>query len=85
MGDLRERHSRTVTVREDQMVFAIPSSEEGVDEIVYIDGEIASMPSHEPVNLSGAWAGLVDGDDLFEAIERFGHETPPSLPISFID
>ena len=65
------------------MVFAIPSAEEGVDEIVYVDDN-AGNSSAEPANLAGAWVGLVDGDALLDAIERIGHESPPS-PIISVD
>lgn len=84
MSDLQERSPQTVIVREDQMVFVIPSAEEGVDEIVYVDNDGDGTPSAEPINLAGAWVGLVDGDALLDAIDRIGHESPPS-PIASID
>lgn len=64
------------------MVFVIPSDEEGLDEIVYVDDDNAGTSSAEPVNLAGAWAGLVDGDALLDAIDQIGHESPPSPLIS---
>ena len=86
MRDLKERSPHTLTVRNDQIVFAVPSNEHGVDEIVYVDDEHVRASAHEPVNLGGAWAGLVeDGDALLEAIERAGRDSPPSPPVTAID
>lgn len=86
MHELKEWGRQMLTVRKDQMVFAIPSSEQGVDEIVYVDDESIDASSREPINLGGAWATLVeDGDALLEAIERDGRNSPPSPPITVID
>jgi len=85
MNDVTPREVEALTVRSNQMVFSIPSEEEGVDEVLYVDSVDNSPFAHQPVNLGGAWAGLVNGDELLEAIERSGRETPPSEPITLVD
>lgn len=81
MSDVAQREVDTLKVRSNQMVFSIPSEEEGVDEIFYVDNADNDPLSYQPINLGGAWAGLVDGDALLESIERFGREAPPSEPL----
>ncbi len=81
MNEVAQREVDTLKVRSNQIVFSIPSEEEGVDEILYVDSADSSHLSDQPVNLGGAWAGLVDGDELLESIERSGRETPPSEPV----
>lgn len=85
MNEIGQRETQTLTVRTNQMVFTVPSDQEGVDEILYVDNEDINPSSSEPVNLGGAWAGLIDADALLEAIDRSGRETPPSLPITSLD
>jgi len=81
MSEVAQREVDTLKVRSNQMVFSIPSEEDGVDEILYVDSATDTRFSKQPVNLGGAWAGLVDGDELLESIEKSGRETPPSEPL----
>ena len=37
MNDVTPREVEALTVRSNQMVFSIPSEEEGVDEVLYVD------------------------------------------------
>ncbi len=85
MNGVTPREVEALTVRSNQMVISIPSEKEGADEVLYVDSVDNSPFVHQPVNLGGAWAGLVNGDELLEAIERSGRETPPSEPITSID
>ncbi len=80
MSGARALGSRTLTVRTGQMVFDVPSAEEGVDEVVYVldsQGE----GSDGSISLGGAWRGLVDGDAMLDAM---GREAPPTPPITSI-
>jgi hypothetical protein len=85
MSVMREIDPQTIIiVRTGQMVFAIPSEEEGVDEVIYVTDDTGTSTA-EPINLGGAWAGLIDGDAMLEALERMRHEVPPTPPITSID
>lgn len=84
MSSMKETEPQTITVRTGQMVFAIPSDEEGVDEVVSVTDD-NDTDATEPINLGGAWAGLVDADVMLDALERMGHEAPPTPPITSID
>ena len=58
MQNAYEMKSDQLTIRPGQMVFDVPSDQEGVDEIVYAvsaNGVEAASPS----NLGGAWRDLV--------------------------
>jgi hypothetical protein len=75
MGEANAIDSGRLTIRSGQMVFDVPSVEEGIDEIVYTTG----IQSDEPttvINLGGAWLRLVDGDAMLEALDRLGSEAP---------
>lgn len=84
MSSMKETEPQTITVRTGQMVFAIPSDEDGVDEVVSVTDD-NDTDATEPINLGGAWAGLVDADTMLDALERMGHEAPPTPPILSID
>ncbi len=80
MEELRDNRPLTLVVRDNRMVFVIPSQEEGVEEVVYVDGEQPGQNEGEPINLGGALANLVDGDAMLEALDRIGRESPPTPP-----
>ena len=84
MNTIRETDPQKLTVREGQMVFDIPSSEAGVEETFYVTDN-SNSDSAAPINLGGAWAGLLDGDVMLEALDRMGHESSPTPPILSID
>jgi hypothetical protein len=84
MEELRDSRQHTLVVRDNQMVFVIPSQVEGVEEVVYIDSEQPVQNEGEPINLGGALANLVDGDAMLEALDRIGRESPPTPPIACI-
>jgi hypothetical protein len=73
MNTIRESEPQRLIVREGQMVFDVPSREDGVEEIVYVTDNGTDDPA-APINLGGAWAGLIDGDAMLEALDRMGHE-----------
>ena len=85
MNTLRDNRSHTLVVRNNQIVFAIPSQEEGVEEVVCIDSEEPGQNAGEPINLGGALANLVDGDAMLEALDRIGRESPPTPTIGRIE
>ncbi len=77
---MNETAPQTITVRTGQMIFAISSDEEGVNAVVSVTDD-SDTDATEPINLGGAWAGLVDADAMLDALERMGHEAPSSPPI----
>ena len=85
MSELIDRQPQMLTVREGQMVFAVPSTQEGIDEIVYVMDENVNNDSGVPINLGGSLARLVDGDAMLEALDTIGRESFPSPPITSID
>lgn len=84
MSELKERHPRILVVRENQMVFSVPSQEEGIEEIVYVDDAEDNHNVDAPINLGGALANLVDGDAMLAALDAAGHESRPTPPITSI-
>jgi hypothetical protein len=73
-----------LTVRAGEMVFDVPSVDEGVDEIVLATGTYYSEEPGTAIDLGGAWKHLVDGDAMLEALDRLGREAPPTPPIMSI-
>ena len=75
--------SNSLTVRDDQMLFAIPVDEGGVEETLFTtDG--TQVANAEPINLAGVWSHL-DWDaaqDFFDQIDR---ESVPSAPLQADD
>ena len=82
--EIRGPEGRQLTVRRGEMVFDIPSEQEGVDEIVSVS-DPHSPDAAAPINLGGAWRDLVDGEAMLEALDRMGRESAPSPPIIAID
>jgi hypothetical protein len=69
MNTIRGTEPQRLIVREGQMVFDIPSREDGVEQIVYVADYGTDDPA-APINLGGAWACLIDGDAMLEALDR---------------
>jgi hypothetical protein len=84
MSLIAETDPQRIAVRTGQMVFAIPSDEDSVDEIVYVTDDTAPY-TDEPINLGGAWAGMIDADAMLTALDRMGREALPTPPITSID
>ena len=89
MSTLREQQNNTLIVRENQMLYAIPADDLG-DEIMYVADEQqengSAMAGYEGdrIKLAGVWSHL-DADDMLETLDRWGHESPPTPPLTTID
>ena len=79
-----------LTVRDDQMVFAIPSEQNGVEEIIYaVDGDDVSRalgldPRRQRAKLGGAWKHVDRGAETDRELEQIENEHIPSQPIEDI-
>ncbi len=84
MSLISETEPQRIAVRTGQMVFAIPSDEDGVAEIVCVTDDSSTYPA-EPINLGGAWAGMLDADSMLAALDTMRRKAPPTSLITSID
>ncbi len=74
-----ERQTHALTVRSDQMLFAIPVEEEGIEETLFTTEDIEPA-GDEPIKLAGAWSHL-NWDEALAFFDRLDRESVPSDPI----
>lgn len=90
MSELRARQGDTLIVRENQMLYAIPVDDDPGAEILYVadeqrgDDPAAVGAEGERVKLAGAWRHL-DADHMLETLDRWGHESRPTPPMTSVD
>ncbi len=90
MSTLREQQDNTLIVRENQMLYAIPIDNDQGEEILYVADEQQGNGSAtvgyegERIKLAGVWSHL-DADDMLETLDRWGHESSPTPPLTSID
>lgn len=90
MSELRERQGDTLIVRENQMLYAVTADDDQGEEILYVmneqqgDESDVSGYNGERIKLAGVWSHL-DADAMLETLDRWGHESPPTPPITSID
>jgi len=78
-----ERHANRLTVRRDQMLFAIPVEDEGVEETIFTTEDIQAT-SGDPIKLAGAWSHL-NWDEVQAFFDRLDRESVPSAPLQADD
>ena len=82
----RPSQPSSLVVEGDQPVLAIPSEENGREVVLYFTDEAAAEAAAaddsiaEALRLGGAWQDL-DWAEMERALERIGHENPPTPPI----
>lgn len=85
---MAERASQpsSLAVEADQPVIAIPTDENGREIVQYFADEAAADAAAaddsiaEALSLGGAWSDL-DWAEMERALDRIGHETPPTPSI----
>jgi len=80
MNKLRGRHLNTLTVGNDQMLFALPVEVDGVEETLFTTKEMQSNTG-EPIKLGGAWSNLnwEEAESFFQQVDR---ESVPGAPLT---
>jgi len=83
MNKLRGRQTDTLTVGNDQMLFALPVEVDGVEETLFTTKEMQSN-TREPIKLGGAWSNLnwEEAESFFQQVDR---ESVSSAPLSVDD
>ncbi len=77
-SDSRQQEDTMLTVRSDQMLFAIPVDKGGVEETLFTTVDIQS-DGEEPIKLAGAWRHLDwnEAQAFFDRIDREGVSSAP--------
>ncbi len=76
----------SLVLDERQALIAIPLEEAGHEVVYYFPDEEAADAAasdqgiHQALALAGAWSDL-DWDEMERALDRIGHENPPTPPI----
>ena len=86
MSELRDRHSQIFTVREDQMLYAIPIDHDGIEEVVYTTDEaddeiLESQPYRQRIKLAGVWSHL-NWEEAEQRLEQIDNESVATPPIT---
>ena len=77
------RQGNTLTVRSDQMLFAIPFDDGGIEETIFTTDDV-ELTGEDPIKLAGAWSDL-NWDDAQAFFDRLDQESVPSAPLQADD
>lgn len=77
------RQTTTLTVRGDQMLFAIPVDDDGIEETLFTTDDTRSM-DEEQVEFAGMWNHL-NWDDAQAFFDQLDRDGMPSAPLQASD